>query len=583
MLPACSSKPPEKPPQAGALPTGVFDSLARNLPAERPAVTFQDVARQSGIAFVHSRGERTSMLPEDMGSGAAWGDYNNDGFPDLYLVNQTGPLKELAKPQADAPRNRLYRNNGDGTFTDVTLTAGVGYQGFGMGAFWGDYDNDGCLDLYVTNYGKSLLYHNNCDGTFRDVTDRAGVANNRWATGAVWFDYDRDGWLDLYVCNYVTFDHKALPQERTSLQYGINVPFTLNPASFEPQPNRLYGNNRDGTFTDVTAQAGVADVQGRSLVVTFADFDLDGWPDLYVGNDISLNSLFRNLGNGRFADVSSATGTAEYRGTMGIAVGDFDGDGDLDFFLTHWVAQANALYQNLLNDLGEGHARNLFFADAADMVGVGSISMNEVSWGTAFVDYDNDGLLDLIVTNGNTLEDPANRKLLQTQKPRLFWNRGASGFYDLAPVSGEPLTVSWNGRGLAAADYDNDGDVDFVVTTNRGPALLLRNDSGNRRHWLKLRLRGVKSNRQGIGTKVWLTVGTHRLYAEFGTGGSYLSQNFNELHFGLEDHTAIRRLELLWPSGVRQSFENLAADHLLEAVESGPDAGLKALAISARR
>lgn len=508
------------------------------------------------------------MLPEDMGSGAAWGDYNNDGYPDLYLVNQTGPLKRVASPAANSPSNKLYRNNRDGTFTDVTVAAGVGYQGFGMGAFWGDYDNDGCLDLYLTNYGRSLLYHNNCDGTFADLTQRAGVANHGWATGAVWFDYDRDGWLDLYVCNYVEFDPKTLPRERTSLQYGVNVPFTLNPASFRPQPNRLYRNNGNGTFIDVTQQAGVADEEGRSLVVTFADFDLDGWPDLYIGNDISANTLYRNLGNGRFADVSASSATEEYRGTMGIAVGDFDADADLDFFLTHWVAQANALYQNLYHDLGTGGVSSLFFADVADMVGVGSISMNDVSWGTIFADYDNDGHLDLFLVNGNTLEDPADRRLLQAQKPRLFWNRGGSDFHDVAPVSGVPLSHAWNGRGLAAADYDNDGDIDFLVTTNRGPAILLRNEGGNGKHWLKLRLRGVKSNRQGIGTKVWVSAGSTRLYAEMGTGGSYLSQHFHELHFGLGNHGTIERLELLWPSGVRQVFENLPANRTLEVPES---------------
>jgi hypothetical protein len=575
----------------------VFDSLARKLPANRPAVTFAEVSRQSGIAFVHSRGERSSLLPEDMGSGAAWGDYNGDGHPDLYLVNQPGALAGMPTVGSDTPGNKLYRNNGDGSLTEVTAAAGVGQRGFGMGAFWGDYNNDGCLDLYLTNYGRSILYHNQCDGTFRDVTSRAGVANDRWATGAVWFDYNRDAWLDLYVCNYVDFDLKAVPKDRSSLQYGINVPFTLNPASFTPQRNRLYRNNRDGTFTDVAAAAGVADPQGRSLVVTFADFDLDGWPDLYVGNDISANSLFRNLGNGRFADLSDATGARDYRGTMGIAVGDFDRDGDTDFFLTHWVAQANALYQNLYNDLAPGSPpaqaitaaagapspslpgspRTLFFADAADLVGVGSLSMNDVSWGTAFVDYDNDGFLDLIVVNGNTLEEPNNRKLLQAQVPRLLWNDRGLGYYDVAGVSGAWFRQAWNARGLATADYDGDGDLDFLVTSNYGPAALLRNDGGNAGRWLKLRLRGVRSNRQGIGSKVWLTAGGTRQYAEMGAGGSYLSQNFNELHFGLGRQTKVERLEVLWPSGIRQVFENLDANRALEIVESGPQAGLRTL------
>jgi hypothetical protein len=553
----------------------VFDSLARELPADRPAVTFRDVARQSGIVFVHSRGERTSMLPEDMGSGAAWGDYDNDGDADLYVVNQPGPLPVAAGPERST--DKLYRNNGDGTFTDVTRAAGVGKPGFGMGAFWGDYDNDGCLDLYVTNYGKSRLYRNNCDGTFVEVTDRAKVANNRWAASAVWFDYNRDGRLDLYVCNYVEFDPEGLPGERGSMQYGINVPFTLNPVSFAPQPNRLYRNNGDGTFTDVARAAGVADAQGRSLVVTFADLDLDGWPDLYVGNDISANSLFRNLGNGRFADLSAASATEEYRGTMGIALGDFDADGDMDFFLTHWVAQANALYQNLYQEMDPNRPNRLFFADVADMVGVGSISMNDVSWGAAFVDYDNDGRLDLFVTSGNTLEEPRNRKLLQRQRPRLLWNKGEAGFYGVAPASGAPLGLPLNARGLALADYDNDGDVDFLLTTNRGRALLLRNDGGNRKRWLKVRLRGVESNHRGIGAKVTVQAGKLRRYEEMGAGGSYLSQSFHELHFGLGTHDRVDRLEVVWPSGVRQVFEGLPGNRLIEVTESGPEAGWEAV------
>jgi hypothetical protein len=557
----------------------LFDSLARDLPPDRPQITFRDVAAESGISFTHARGTRSHMLPEDMGSGGAWGDYNNDGYPDLYLVNHPGSLPKGAALPPDAPGNKLFRNNGDGTFTDVTEQTGTGLQAFGMVALWGDYNNDGCLDLYVTNFGPSVLYHNDCGGGFTNVTSRAGVANNRWATGATWFDYDNDGYLDLYVCNYVAFDPEAIPRDRTSQMYGVNVPFTLNPISFDPQPNRLYHNNRDGTFTDVAEQAGVDDPEGRSLVVTFADFDLDGRPDLYVGNDISANSFFRNTGNGRFEDLSASSATEEYRGTMGIAVGDFDRDNDLDFFLTHWVAQANALYQSLYNDMGDGGRGSIFYADVADMEGVGSISMNDVSWGTAFLDFDNDGRLDLAAVNGSTLEDQENKKLLQQQPPRLLWNQGESGFYDVAPVSGEPFRQALNGRGFAAADYDNDGDLDFLVTTNRGPAMLLRNDGGNRKNWIKFRLRGVASNRQGLGVKVWLTTGGVTHYTEMGVGGSYLSQSFQELHFGLGTRHSIDKLELHWPAGTRHVFHNLAANQLVEIVESGPEAGLRLLTL----
>ncbi len=558
----------------------VFDSLARELPENRPALIFDEVAKQSGIAFTHSGGVRNSMLPEDMGSGAAWGDYNGDGWPDLYLVNQAASVLNAHDTRAaNVPPNRLYRNNRDGTFTDVTEQAGVGDRGFGMGAFWGDYDNDGCSDLYVTNYGASVLYRNNCDGTFSNVTARAGVANNRWATSAVWFDYDGDGDLDLYVCNYVGFDPSEPPDGKVTEQYGFQVPFTLNPVSFPAQANRLYRNNGNGTFTDVARQAGVEDAEGRSLVVVFSDFDLDGLPDLYVGNDISANSLFRNRGDGTFEDVSAATGTEEYRGTMGIGAADYDRDGDIDLFLTHWVAQANALYQNLYNDIGGTAADNLFFADVADMVGAGSISMNDVSWGTGFFDLDNDGRLDLFIANGSTLEQPGNSRELQPQKPRLLWNHGESGFFDIGPVAGRVFQQTWNARGLAAADYDRDGDLDLVMTTNRGPALLLRNGGVEGNHWLQIRLRGVQSNRSGIGAKIRIEAGDLTLYAEYGTGGSYQSQNDLLYHAGLGTHTIVDLLEITWPSGVKQVFRDVAADQILEVVEiveSGPETGLHA-------
>ena len=319
----------------------IFNSEARALPTDHPNVIFTDVTRQAGIDFVHSAGVRTHQLPEDMGSGAAWGDYDNDGCPDLYLVNQPGPWGQPVGP--NSPTSRLYHNNGDGTFADVTDRAGVANRGgFGMGAAWGDYDNDGLLDLYVTNYGRSVLYHNNGDGTFTDVTDRAGVANHRWGMTPVWFDYDNDGYLDLYVPNYVDYNLKGVPAGATSQEYGIDVPFTLNPASFAPVPNRLYHNNRDGTFTDVAPRLRVADASGRSLSVAFADFRLNGWQDIYVGNDISSNRLYQNLGHGRFQDVSASSWSEEYRGTMGIAIGDFDRDGDLDMFLSHWIGQGDA-------------------------------------------------------------------------------------------------------------------------------------------------------------------------------------------------------------------------------------------------
>ncbi len=559
-LTACSKKTPSE------SQTQVFDSQARDLSGEGPQVVFTDVTRQAGIHFVHSQGQRTHQLPEDMGSGAAWGDYDNDGYPDLYLVNQPGPWSSQVGP--DAPTCHLYHNNGDGTFTDVTERAGVANRGgYGMGAAWGDYDNDGFLDLYVTNYGRSALYHNNGNGTFTNVTERAGVANGLWGMTPLWFDYDNDGYLDLYVANYVDYNLRGVPVGATSAQYGVNVPFTLNPASFKPLPNRLYHNNHDGTFTDVARELGVADADGRSLVAAFADFNLQGRPDLYVGNDISDNRMYQNLGHGRFRDISASSWTEENRGTMGIAIGDFDGDGDNDMFLTHWVSQGDALYQNLWAE--QQHHGKIHFSDAADLYGVGSISMPVVGWGTFFFDFDNDGNQDLLVVNGSTLEDKSDSTKLIAERPFLFWSRGPNGFYDLARsgVAGSALQRPVVGRGAAYADYDGDGDLDVIITTNHGAPMLLRNDGGNRNHWLAVHLNGTKSNRQGLGAKLYLEAGGKRWYREYGVGTSYLSQSTPEAWFGLGQVDHAELLTIIWPSSTRQVFQNLPVDRVLNIGE----------------
>ncbi len=544
----------------------IFNSEARALPTDHPNVIFTDVTRQAGIDFVHSAGVRTHQLPEDMGSGAAWGDYDNDGYPDLYLVNQPGPWGQPLGP--NSPTSRLYHNNGDGTFTDVTDRAGVANRGgFGMGAAWGDYDNDGLLDLYVTNYGRSVLYHNNGDGTFTDVTDRAGVANHRWGMTPVWLDYNNDGYLDLYVPNYVDYNLKGVPAGATSQEYGIDVPFTLNPASFAPVPNRLYHNNRDGTFTDVAPRLRVADASGRSLSVAFADFRLNGWQDIYVGNDISSNRLYQNLGHGRFQDVSASSWSEEYRGTMGIAIGDFDRDGDLDMFLSHWIGQGDALYQNLWNE--QKSAGKLHFENVADMYGCGAISYSTAGWGTFFFDFDNDGWLDLLVLNGSTFEDKSDTTKLVPEKPFLLWSKGEDGFFDLAAsgVAGSALQIARNARGAAYADYDRDGDLDMIVTTNHGRAVLLRNDGGNRNHWLCVHLIGTRSNRQGIGARLLLEAGGKRYLRQYGVQGSYLSSSVPEAWFGLGQIKQIDSLTIAWPSGSRQVFRDLPIDRTLAITE----------------
>ena len=518
----------------------VFDSSVRNLPPDHPRIIFTDVTRQAGIDFIHSTGGRTHQLPEDMGPGVAWGDYDNDGWPDLYLVNQPGPWGAHAGPEA--PFSHLYRNNRDGTFTDVTLHAGAANRGgYGMGAAWGDYDNDGHLDLYVTNYGRSVLYHNNGNGTFTDVSDRAGVANHAWGMTPVWADYDNDGYLDLYVTNYLNYDLRGVPSGAQSEEYGANVPFTLNPSSFDPAPNRLYHNNRDGTFTDVASRLGVANPEGRSLCAAFSDFNLDGWLDFCVGNDISSNRMYQNLGHGRFQDISASSWTEENRGTMGIAVGDFDGDGGMDMFLTHWIGQGYALYQNLWEE--QNRRGKLHFSDAADMYGCGEIAMGDAGWSTFFFDFDNDGHLDLLAMNGSTLEDKGNPKLLVPQRPFLFWSQGENGFYDIARsgAAGTALKQHLVGRGAAYADLDRDGDLDMVVMTNNGRPMLLRNDGGNSNHWLSVHLVGTRSNRSGYGAKVYLEAGGKRQLREYGVSGSYLSQSAPEHGLDWADTTGLTR------------------------------------------
>jgi predicted nucleotidyltransferase len=547
---------------------GVTRSLLRNIPEDYPRILFKDVTKEAGITFRHFSGERTTLLPEDMGSGAAWGDYDSDGDLDLYVVNESGPITLNPEEMAQGPANALYRNNGDGTFTDVAPEAGVDSRGNGMGAAWGDYDGDSDLDLYVTYYGPNILYRNNGNGTFTDVSEKAGVGDEGFGAGVTWGDYDRDGDLDLYVTNYVEFQFDETDLNRESTQYGVRIPHTLNPSSYDGGSNLLYRNNGNGTFTEIAKELGVDNPKGKGLAVTFCDFDGDRYPDIYVANDVSENAMFRNKGDGTFEDIGASSWAADYRGAMGLAVGDYDNDGDIDFFLTHWIAQENTLYNNLLVEYRNVEPNQLRFQDMADRVGLGEIALDFIGWGTDFFDYDNDGRLDLFVANGSTFENPKNTRLLLPQKNLLFWNKGEEGFFEVSAVSGDALARENVGRGATFGDYDGDGDVDIFIVVNGGPGILLQNEGGNENNWLKLKTRGVKSNRYGIGARVRATINGMTHIREVGAGTSYLSQNSIEVEFGLGKAETVELIEIDWPSGIHQKIENIAANQTLVVTET---------------
>jgi len=541
--------------------SGIVDVLARGLPEDAPVNRFTDVTARAGITMRHFPATRTRMLPEDMGSGLAWGDCDDDGFDDLYVVNFAAPVGTAAATLATLPGNALYRNRGDGTFEDVTTAAGVGLAAFGMAAAWGDYDGDGDTDLYVTNYGRNVLYRNEGACRFTDTSEAAGVSGDDYSAGAVWGDYDGDGDLDLYVADYVVFDEARKPQGTPAMQYGKVVPFTLNPASYDPAANHLYRNDGGGRFTDVARAAGVANEAGRSLSAAWADWDADGDLDLYVANDISDNAFFLNRGDGTFEDVSTATLTADYRGAMGLAVGDYDGDADLDFFVTHWIAQENALYENHRSpDAASAQDEPLLFTDVADLVGLGAPGLDYVGWGTGFVDFDNDGRKDLFVVNGHTLEDDADTSRLLPQRMQLFWNRGEEGFFELSEVAGPPFERLLVARGAASSDYDRDGDVDIAVLAHGAGVVLMNNGGTPGAHWIEIDLRQEGGNRRAVGATIRLDGAAGGQLVPVGGAASYLSQDSLTAHFGLGEQEDIGRVVVRWPDGTEEAFTGLAAD-----------------------
>ena len=527
-------------------------------------IRFVDVAAQSGLRFQHVSGSpEKKYLPETFSGGVAWIDYNQDGWPDLYFVN-AGRWEDLVEGKRSVS-NALYRNNRDGTFTDVTQPAGVEGNGWGMGVTSGDYNNDGWPDLYVCNYGRNTLYRNNGDGTFTDVTESAGVGDSRWSSSAAFADYDGDGWLDLYVVNYVAFDHKNPPAP--DCQYrGIRV--HCGPKGLLPAADVLYHNNGDGTFTDVTRAAGMAVAPAYGLGAVWGDFDNDGDADLYVANDSMANFLFQNQGNGTFREIGVLAGAAynedgQAQAGMGVALGDYDHDGLFDYYVTNFSDDYNTLYRNL----GSGVFRDVSYA-----AGIAFPSWRLLGWGTAFFDYDNDGWEDLFVSNGHVYPqvDQYPIDITFAQRKLVYRNLGNGKFENVSAALGSALTECWTGRGAAFADYDNDGDMDVAVNNLDSRPSLFRNDGGSQSgSWLVISLQGLNANRSAIGTRVIAETDSGRQMQEVQGGSSYQACNDLRLHFGLGMSRLAKSVIVKLPGGKTQNFDNVKANQRYVLKEEG--------------
>ena len=566
-------KDPSAPDADGTI-GGLTSALDRQIASEMVRFSFEDVSQETGIRFQHFPATRHSLLPEDMGSGMAWGDYDGDGDPDLFLVNFRSAIVDSPESHSESGHCALYRNEGDGRFVDVSQSAGIDLAIFGMAAAWGDYDNDDDLDLYITAYGPNILLRNDGNGSFTDVTESAGVGDDAFSAGCTWGDFDRDGYIDLYVCNYVSFVQREQDKNRETQVRGEINPYTINPSSYMPVANRLYRNKGDGTFTDVAEQVGVANTDGRSLGAIWFDFDNDQWIDLYVANDVSANGVYHNE-NGKFADIGAVSLAADYRGAMGLAITDYDSDGDSDLLVTHWIAQENAFFENNLAEFSKQLASTesgplFYFTDRSDAVGLGQISLNMVGWATGFADFDNDGYSDLWVVNGNTLQTASDPTQLVTQRPHVFRQQPQQGFFEIGaqacPTLGEPIV----GRGGAHADFDGDGRVDLAIMVHGGQPIVLRNTSSNTGHWLAVRLRQQGGNTRALGASVKVRIGEREQSMQVGADGSYLSQSPIDLHFGLGASQQADELTIVWPDGSRDRYENVAGDQTLQYTHDMP-------------
>jgi hypothetical protein len=515
-------------------------------------IRFEDSTALSGIGFTHSFGaEKLGSLLESTGAGCVWFDYNNDGKPDLFVVSGRPLGAEmhpypLRKAPAETPHNHLYRNDGNGKFTDVTEQAGVGGDGFGFGAIAADFDNDGLTDLLVTYYGHVTLYRNKGNGTFEDVTAKAGLDVKGWAIGAAWLDYDKDGCVDLFVGRYVKFD----PTYR-SYYAADNYP---GPLDYEGDTNLLFHNTCHGTFVDVSAKSGISKFKGRAMGVTAADFDGDGYPDIYVANDKTENFLFHNLRNGTFEEIALDAGAAfgqngESTSAMGPVFFDFDGSGRAGL----WVSDSK--YNRLLSNSGK-----LPFTDVTQQAGISQLAAQYTSWGTGAFDFDNDGRTDLMIFHGGLIH-------LVPQEHSIFRNLGGGKFQDVSADAGPYFATKSVARGACFADYTNDGKVDAFLVNLGAKGVLLKNTSPSTGHWLTIALAGVKSNRDGIGAKVEVEAGGSKQWAERVAGSGYLSQNDGRLHFGLGANAKVDRITVTWPSGTRQVVQGVAANQAITITE----------------
>ncbi|MDE0014217.1 MAG: CRTAC1 family protein [Candidatus Poribacteria bacterium] len=524
----------------------------------QPEVTFTDGTKESGITFQHEDGRSyKKYFVETLGSGVALFDYDNDNDVDIYLVNGTNLDSAEAAPDA---MNRLYRNDGTEGFVDVTEASGVGHRGYGVGVCVGDYDNDGWLDMYVTNFSNNVLYRNNGDGTFTDHTAEAGVQSLDWSAGCAFADVDADGDLDLYVANYVNFSVETHTPCRVN---GILV--YCSPRVYDGVKDVFFRNNGDGTFSENTENAGFDNVAARGLGATFGDYDADGDTDLYVANDADANFLYNNDGKGQFREQSQFSGVAlsEHglvENGMGVAFGDYDNDTWLDLVVTNFQHQTNTLYHSAAGE---------FFTDQTYASGTGDISLPYLAWGVNFFDFDHDGFQDIFVANGHIHDNVTliDGSTTYAQLNHLFWNNGNGTFTDVTAESGSGLALQHSSRGSAVGDIDNDGDLDIVVSNVGDRIDILRNDGGDGSgNWINLKLIGSVSNRAAIGTRVLLTAGTSHQVREVQSGSSYLSQNDLRLHFGVGTQETVE-LEIRWQNGTVQRFEDVRVNRFLKIVE----------------